>query len=133
MMHWASLYIGRPWVSGGAGPEAYDCYGLVRAVYRDRLGIDVPLVDYDALSLMSCAHAFRHVDYGRYDRVESPRELDVVQMSQAVRPHHVGLWLEIDGGGVLASVEPFGVVFQNRAALRLAGWNITDLYRPKPH
>lgn len=45
---WPARYIGAPWQSGGNGPESYDCWGLVRAVYRDIAGIELPLVDVDA-------------------------------------------------------------------------------------
>ena len=39
-MHWTAEYLGKPWRNGAAGPDAFDCYGLVRAVYRDRYGVE---------------------------------------------------------------------------------------------
>lgn len=38
-------YIGKPFVSGARGPDAYDCWGLVLAVYAEVYGIRLP--DYD--------------------------------------------------------------------------------------
>lgn len=39
---WWARYIGLPFERLGRGPEAYDCWGLVRAVYADRLGLALP-------------------------------------------------------------------------------------------
>jgi cell wall-associated NlpC family hydrolase len=39
--HWAARYIGAPYVAGAAGPAAFDCWGLVRAVVALRHGIDL--------------------------------------------------------------------------------------------
>lgn len=33
--------IGKPFAHGGRGPESYDCYGLVREMFR-RAGIETP-------------------------------------------------------------------------------------------
>jgi cell wall-associated NlpC family hydrolase len=40
--HWTAPYIGFPWVEYGRGPDAFDCWGLMRLVYACELGIDVP-------------------------------------------------------------------------------------------
>lgn len=42
---WVDLYRGKPWERGSDGPESYDCYGLVRAVLRDRWGLTTPNLD----------------------------------------------------------------------------------------
>ena len=34
MTHWATDYIGKPWVVASDGPEAYDCWGLVVAIHK---------------------------------------------------------------------------------------------------
>ena len=56
---------------------------------------------------------------------------DVVLMRQAKNPVHAGLWLDIDGGGILHCVRGSGVVFQNIASLNLSGWFIDSYYRVK--
>jgi cell wall-associated NlpC family hydrolase len=42
---WVDAYRGRPFVKDGEGPEAFDCYGLVRAVLRERFGVQAPAMD----------------------------------------------------------------------------------------
>ena len=40
-MTWATKYLGLPFAEGGRGPEAFDCWGLVRQVLLDQHGIDL--------------------------------------------------------------------------------------------
>lgn len=132
MSHWAENYIGKPWAAGASGHTAYDCHGVVRAVYREHLGIELCPVAADALSALSVARAMRDYDYADWQDIVAPeRDFDVVQMSMARRPHHVGVYLDIDGGGVLTSVEGIGVIFQPLSSLRRHGWNIVNVYRHK--
>lgn len=42
---WVERYRGRPFLRGSDGPEAFDCYGLVRAVLRDVWGASTPALD----------------------------------------------------------------------------------------
>lgn len=44
-MHWAAQYIGRPYKRAAEGPDAYDCWGLARAVWLERLGLQMPQVN----------------------------------------------------------------------------------------
>lgn len=39
--------IGKPYVWGANGPNSFDCSGLVRYVYKNALGKDIPRVSYD--------------------------------------------------------------------------------------
>lgn len=129
MTHWAAQYLGKPWVSGASGPDAYDCYGLILAVYREQYGVDLPLLNVDATRSLSIAKAMRDYEYGDWQPVDAQCEGDVIQMGHARHPHHVGLWLDSDGGRILHSLEGSGVVAQTPASLRLHGWNILTIYR----
>jgi len=42
---WVTTYIEIPWRDGGRTREGCDCYGLVRLVLRDQLGIEVDAYD----------------------------------------------------------------------------------------
>jgi len=45
-MTWATKYIGLPFAEGGRGPDAYDCWGLVRQVLLTERGVEVePFAD----------------------------------------------------------------------------------------
>ena len=117
--------LGRPYRLGAAGPEAYDCWGLVRHYYAAARGVALPVVD--AVRTLAIARAFSgDPERANWAEVESPAEGDAVLMGQARRPHHVGLWL---GGGVLHAVEGAGVIHTQPALLRLGGWNVVGYYR----
>lgn len=128
-MHWTFDYLGKPWRNGADGPDAFDCYGLVRAVYRDRYGINMPVISTDATSIAECLHAFRdYSDYDKWERIEDdPNEGDVLQMGCARHPHHVGIYIEPNR--VLHCVSGSGVILQPFNSLPFAGWRVLDVYR----
>lgn len=43
-MHWAAKYIGKPYQLAAEGPQAYDCWGLARAIFKERLGLEMPQI-----------------------------------------------------------------------------------------
>ena len=129
-MHWAEDLIGRPWQAGGRGPDAFDCWGMVRFCWREHFGIEVPEIPVDAADLRRVLDAFRdHPERRRWRLVAEPREGDAVLMRQSRLPVHVGLWLDVDGGGVLHAARTIGVAFQRPGALDLQGWRIEGFYR----
>ena len=77
--HWAEDLIGRPWVAGGRGPDAFDCWGLVRWCWRKQFSIEVPEIPVDAADLRAVLAGFRsHPERQRWQLVERPREGGVV-------------------------------------------------------
>ena len=131
-MHFANKYIGRQWVAGAQGPDSFDCWGFVRYALKHEYGYDVPQVNVNPECLRGVLHAFRtDLAFQAFVEVEKPQDGDVVLMRQAKNPVHCGLWLEIDGGGVLHCVRESGVVFQNIRSLNLSGWYLHSFYRVK--
>ena len=122
-------YLGKPWQAGAVGPDAFDCWGLVRAVYWRELGVDLPSVEVDAYRALAVRRAFdMPVARDRWQALDRPHPFAAVLMSQASRPHHVGVWLPDNGGSVLHSVEGAGVVLHGRRSLLLAGWHWLGCY-----
>ena len=118
-------YIGMPWVSG-----AWDCWAFFRHCQRQYYGIDVPVVDVDALDLRSVITTIdTHVERARWLEVRNPISGDAVLMKRNRYPSHIGLWVEIDGGKVLHCAQGMGVVCQNVMALAFDGWGSLEFYR----
>lgn len=128
-MHWALPYIGRPWHPTAEGPDAFYCWSFVRFIQAQHFGRDLPTIPNpeDLLAMVRAFHA--HPERKRWDRVEFPAEGDCVLMRQARYPIHVGVWLGVDGGGVLHCARESGVVFQRLQALTFNGWQIEGFYR----
>lgn len=132
MTHFANKYIGLPWVAGAQGPDQFDCWGFVRYVLKHEYGFDVPPVNVNAECLRDVLHAFRtDLAFQAFKEVEKPQDGDVVLMRQSKNPVHAGLWLDVDGGGVLHCVRDSGVVFQNVCSLNTCGWYLDSYYRVK--
>lgn len=85
-----SEYIGLPFEAGGRGPE-YDCYGLLRLVYAERLGIELPThcgysdVMTDTTADLIAAGAADWVPVGE------PKPWDAVLFNVDGRGNHIGL------------------------------------------
>ena len=128
--HWAAELIGRPWHAGARGPDAFDCWGLFLAIQREHFGRDLPEIPVDANDLRTVMTTFRdHPERQRWVAVAQPAEGDAVLLRQSRHPVHVGVWLAVDGGGVLHAVKDAGVVFQKLPELLLHGWRVEGYYR----
>jgi hypothetical protein len=131
---WAAQYIGLPWVAGARGPDAYDCWGLFLAVQRCHFARDLPEIPVNADDLRAVLGAFRdHPERQRWQNVaytkDHAQEGDAVLLRQSRHPVHVGVWLDVDGGGVLHAVKDAGVVYQKLPELLLHGWRVEGFYR----
>lgn len=128
-MHWASQYIGLPWTTHGTGPDSFNCWSFVRMVQERYFGRSLPEIP-NPEDLLEMAKAFRdHSERRRWLAVDEPDDGDCVLLRQARFPIHVGVWLAVDGGGVLHCSRDSGVVFQRTAALLFNGWKIEGGYR----
>lgn len=99
-MHWSTGYIGLPWQDRGLTRAGIACWGLVRLVYAERLGLDVP--DY-AAEVVSLAERAEVAAVFAGGTVAGPwaavpegdaREFDVVVFRRAGLDAHVGIITE---------------------------------------
>ena len=128
-MHFAENYIGLPWVAGGRGAREFDCWGLVLWVQKHYYGREVSLIPVDPHNYYELIHAFsHHPERKRWDLVDNPSDGDVVLMKRHHYPIHAGIWIDVDGGGVLHALEGVGVVFQKTIDLALHGLQIEGFY-----
>lgn len=128
-MHWAFNYLGKPWESGKEGPDAFDCWGLVRYVQKLHYQRELSAIHVDADNVRAVVQAFSSNDERtRWQQVAIPQDGDCLLLSQSKEPTHVGVWLDVDGGGLLHAVKGTGVVFSSAANIRLMGYNILGAY-----
>lgn len=136
MTHWANDYIGLPWQNGAQGPEAFDCWSLVRHVQHAHYGRELPIINVDADDLAAVGEAFTsHPERARWQRVYPPQDGDCVLTHKGAQVDHVGIYLELDGGDdpreirILHAVRGSGVVCTAPPVLKRMGWHPLEFYR----
>lgn len=118
-------YIGREY-----DPVHNNCWGFFRTVQAEMFRRHLPEFPVDPKDLRAVMTTFaRAPERKRWHIIETPESGDAVLLRRARNPIHIGVWLDIDGGGILHCFEGFGVVFQTRAALEGHGWHISGFYR----
>ena len=96
-MNWINDWIGVAYKPNGTGKDGYDCYGLVRAIYKQQLNIELPNWFSDNSSLLSQIRAItKHTDLSlKKDyavEVETPKNFDFVMVYNENICHHIGLF-----------------------------------------
>lgn len=113
-------YLGTPWREGADGPDAYDCMSFTRMIQARHFGVQmdrVMIADYDdGLGLLALLNSCG--ERAHWEPVKTPRHGDIVV---ARRPFHIGVYLAVDGGGVLHCLRGAGVVFTRDAAWATSG------------
>lgn len=108
----AAALIGAPFRHRGRGPDAYDCWGLARTLYRQTWGLELP--DYDAdgspehrarAAALVGTESCRWIEIAKGTNRE--RAGDLVLMLRYRRPLHIGVAL--GGKRMIHADEPEGV------------------------
>lgn len=121
------LYLGLPHEFGATGPEAFDCWNLLRHLRRAYFNSDMPdapIGDKEACLALFTARCRA----GEWQKVDAPQHGDPACLRGGMAPH-VGIYLDIDGGGVLHSLEKVGVIWTRRGNLMNLGFPKTTFYR----
>lgn len=117
MMHWATEYIGKPYLRTAEGPDSYDCWGLARTIFRTRMGLDMPQVAVgQATNLAAMREIACGFGWGKVD--DAPQEYDALLMQSmfgrhiavAIRANNKMVFIHADeraGVEVLPSLQMF--------------------------
>lgn len=126
-MSWAQQYIGVPWEAGAQGPHAFDCMGFFRCIQSRHFGIELPAIvapDYDDPTRLVSFFG-RHQEHFNWQQIDVPVQGCAVIVR---KPLHVGVWLEIDGGGVMHCVRGVGVIFTSDSAWPNSGFGKKEYF-----
>lgn len=126
--HWAFDLIGRPYDLGAGGPDSFDCWGLVRWVFKNVHGIELPMV---AVGESGNERAIRSaIDVSGWSPVAGDAEENDIATMDGPDGKHVGIVLIVNGSAVLLhSLERIGVCVQPVTDLGRAGFHSIVLWR----
>lgn len=103
-------------------PGEFHCQGLVKYVSKVCFDREIFLIDTPGARVVDLIRFIRdHPERYMWRVQEGPEHGGLVEMSYERHPHHVGIWLDIDGGGILHAYHA-GVAFATVLELRAAGW-----------
>lgn len=77
----AKQQVGKPYVWGAAGPDKFDCSGLVQYVYQNAAGINLPRTTYD------------QVKVGQTVPLDQLQAGDLVFWGSETAPYHVAIYI----------------------------------------
>lgn len=103
--------VGAPFADGGRGPDSYDCWGLVREVYR-RYGVDLPNYTGCCYDFVRFYEGFleERPKWTRHEPPDIPTPAVVAIRFNAPFVNHVGVY--IGDGKFLHTREKTGVVIE---------------------
>lgn len=124
-LHWAAALIGKPYKRGAMGPDAYDCWGLVRWVFAQRYGILMPVVNVGDDTLDNVAAIKRASEVSGWQPVADPTAADGdIVLMHGPEGRHVGVMVRADGLlRLLHCIDGAGVCYQPLADVQLAGFS----------
>jgi hypothetical protein len=121
--NFVASYIGRPYSKTGL-----HCWELVRRAQAEIFGRTLPaVIEHPGTKIGVARLMARRDSHPGWRRVDAPAHGAVVFMTRAGHgPEraaiHSGIYLALDGGGVLHTDDPHGVVFESLTELRARNW-----------
>lgn len=109
-MDWLNDYIGIPYEFAGRDMTGLDCYGLVKLVYHNEYGLELPDWQVDTINLREVNRTISSVvTSGDFDRIEAPVDGSFVIAYRNKAACHIGLYY---AGCVLHAFDNLGVIYQ---------------------
>ena len=122
---WFNKYIGKKWDLNN-----YNCWGLVRDVYKQELGLDLPQYRVENNSYQCFSFLIQHVtERNNWFEVRFPKTFDLLLFWSNI-PIHIGVY-DKKRNGVIHATERSGVIFQRLQLPGLTQWQKIQLLRRK--
>lgn len=113
---WVAQYIGLPYAELGRSRDGVDCWGLVKLVLSEQLGLQTMdcVTEYsDVGDRIVVPPLIRRMQEKEWVRVEEPQEFDTLIFNIRGQPMHVGLVVNADSflhspeGKMLSALERY--------------------------
>lgn len=129
---WLNDVVGKSWKAYATGPENFDCWGVVFYGFKQKFGINLnrhlevqsmnPIAFHKVVS--------KEIKTGNWVQINQPEDGCLVLMSASRLWHHVGLWLNVNGGRLLHSREGVGVSLDGKHVLN--SFNAVEYWKYVP-
>lgn len=115
--------LGKPWRAGANGPDEFDCWGWAQALERDGFDRTIETIAEPPTNPRDLIEFVRsHPARKQWRETPTPVHGGLVELAHNSRPFHIGVYLDIDGGGISHAAPGVGVTYDSIIALRAAGW-----------
>lgn len=115
--------IGTPWKRGSEGPSSYDCWSAAKLIEETFFGRHMPSFTDPPSDLRALARLIKdHPHRKCWQRVEKPVHGALVELAHVKHAFHIGVFLNVDGGGIFHCNQGSGVGFDKEIVLKAAGW-----------
>lgn len=105
------------------GIRGFHCWSFAKHLQKELWGRDLVEIPIESGHIRDLVRLVQdHPAHKEWRVVERPVHGGLVEMSHSRHPHHIGVWLGIDGGGIAHCEAPAGVSFDPLVALKAAGW-----------
>lgn len=118
---WWNKYVGIPFEEKGRTAQACDCWGLVRLIYKNELGIDLPSYDEHYRHTNDTEMIDGHINTvytENWSHPETPQPFDIVILKRRGIPMHVGV--VTNAGNMIHCESGIGAVIERYNSIR---WN----------
>lgn len=122
-----NYFVGMPYESGSFGPESFNCWGLLYFIQTHYFKVQMPLAPIGDSE--GCRTLFEtQLQSGHWAALDKPVHGCGALMRGGDSPH-VGIYLDIDAGGILHAMEGAGVIWTPLHQLRAMKFGRTKYYR----
>jgi len=116
---WVEKITGKPWQEYATGPDAFDCWGVVCFAFVQKFNVEldrhleIPTLNPAAFHRV----VSQEITTGSWQQLSVMEDGCLVLMSMGRLFHHVGVWLDINGGRLLHRNDGIGVALDGRHSL----------------
>jgi len=116
---WVADIVGKQWKAYETGPDYYDCWGAFCFAFLKKFNLvldrhlEIPTANPMAFHRVVA----KEIKTNNWVQITQLEDGCLVLMSEGRVWHHVGMWLDINGGRLLHSKEGLGVCLDNRHTL----------------
>ena len=115
--------IGLPYKKGAQGQEEYDCWGVAAVIEQRLFGRTMPPISDPPENIRELMEfVVEHPVRKLWKMIDGPVHGSLVEMSRNRDPFHIGVYLDVDDGGIIHSSNSGGVCWDRQVTLAASGW-----------